>query len=105
MKREDLKVGGIWKYKMTDNKYEILFIGEYKVFMKNLESGFECTVLITELTNQYTPIPKEPKPLGYLVVENKNGNLTVKGLAEIRISSSYTPVTINEKGEVFEIKE
>lgn len=119
MKIEDLKVGNKYKNKESSALSEVLYIGNHRVMVKEYNpfhfEDVEFSYLINNFLQKWKPIPKEPKKLGRLYMcltkhyskefDRNFFHRTVKAFPSNPDKVMWQPVTINDKGELFEVLE
>lgn len=103
MDKDHLKVGMIIECHNPDLDREILFIGEETYVYK--DKNGECYADLGNLGLQGWE-PKKPKPklIGRLYIDARDGEIMFRSIVE-RLYNHHRPITINEKGEVFEVEE
>lgn len=78
-------------------------IGKDRLLYEEAESESEYSVSVKYVQNHWKELPKEPKKLGRLMFSRASGDVCVSGSRSLN-PNFWQPVTINEKGEVFEVE-
>lgn len=96
---KEIEVGQVWINNSSNVERTVIFVGNKSVLYFNPD-GDEYSWEIKNFIEKHTLKKPEPKVLGRLIMNRDTGVLR---LGSVHFDN-YIPVTINERGEVLEVR-